>query len=78
MAALLKVLAAIPGVISGVKAILDIFTKYFPPKTERQRGVDQAHDRIKKVREVQLETNKKVKAAKLGKTKAIEDMFNRP
>lgn len=75
---MLKFLAAIPGIIAGIKTILVIFTKYFPPKSEGERAVDKFKDKIVKVREVQLSTNRIIKEAKLGKTKALDNLINRP
>lgn len=78
MSALIKFLAALPGVITGVKSILEIFTRYFPPKSEATRAVEDFKDKVVKVREVQLETSKKIREAKLGKTKAVESIINNP
>lgn len=78
MAFLVKVLSALPGMIVGIKGILDIFVRYFPPKSEGERAVDKFKDQVTHIREVQLELNKQIKEAKLGKTKAIEDIINSP
>lgn len=76
--AIVKILSSIPGIISGVEAILKIFTKYFPPKSEGERAVDKYKDQVKQIKETNLELNKKIKEAQRGRTKAIEDILNRP
>lgn len=77
MATLLKILTAIPGVIAGVKTILEIFTRYFPPKSREERAVDKYKRTVNDLRNTQLETSKKIKEAKLGKTQAVERIINK-
>lgn len=78
MAALLKLITALPGAIVAFKGILDVFVRYFPPKEEAVRAVDKMQEKLTKAREAQLVANKQIKEAKLGKTKAIEAILNRP
>lgn len=78
MPLLLKLLAAVPGVIAGVNSILSVLVKYFPPKSDGDRAIDKLKEQITEVRQVQLDINKQIKEARLGKTKAIEDIINRP
>ncbi len=74
---LIKLLSAIPGVITGVETILRIFTSYFPPKTREERAVDKYKRKMREIRSVQNNTSKQIKDAKHGRTRAIERLLNR-
>lgn len=82
MAALLKVLAAIPGALVALEKIISVtaglLERYFPPKTPGERAVDKHLKNVKKAKEVTLEKNKAIKDAKRGHTKKLEDIVNNP
>lgn len=78
MKKLLALLTGIPGVTSSLEFILGLFSKYFPPKSEGERAVEKYKKKVTQVKKVILEHNKAIKQAKLGKTKALEDILNNP
>lgn len=82
MVTLLKLLAgfvvSLPGTVTGIQKILEILTKYFPPKGEGERAIDKYKDQVIALKEAKLKANEAIKEAKLGRTKDIERIINNP